>query len=422
MYPSLLRATRRGFLEASLLSGLGLAFAQGARGGQAKAMPTKAKACILIWLNGGPSHIDTFDPKPGTETGGPFGTVATQMAGVRFCEHLKRLAAVSDRLAVIRSLHSKEEDHDRAYRMLHTGSIPTEAVDMPSLGALLAREAHSAHDLPRFVSLLGESHGPGFLGLEFAPLVVNDLDNPIPNLTPGEGVDAGRLRRRLTAVARLNQSFAARTDGPTVADLARLTDQAVRLAASPDVGAFQLSEEPAEVLERYGAAGDNPLFGRACILARRLVERGTAFVEVRLDGWDTHENNFASVGNLLAQLDPALAALISELSERGLLDQTLLVCMGEFGRTPQINPQNGRDHWAHVFSALVAGGGVAGGQVIGASDALGAEVADRPVTVPDLIASLLWAAGSDPQTLYTTPEGRPVRIADGGEVVRELFG
>ena len=414
--------TRRGFIESLVAGGLGLAFSPLPRWAFGARPTNRAKACILVWLNGGPSHIDTFDPKPGTATGGPFRAINTRVAGVQFCEHLPKLADINDRLAVVRSLHSKEEDHDGAYRLLHSGSAQAQGVELPSIGALVARSAAAnRRDLPPFVSILGDSLGPGFLGLEFAPLVVNDLENPIANLTPSEGLDEARLRRRLTAVAKLNQGFARRADPVTVAEIAQLTDQAIRLGKSPDVNAFRLDDEPPAILERYGAAGDAPQFGKACILARRLVERGVSFVEVRLDGWDTHENNFNSVGELLGRLDPGLAGLVADLSERSMLDETLVVCMGEFGRTPRVNPQNGRDHWAHAFSAVVAGGGVRGGQVIGASDETGSEVADRPVSIADFYATLLKAAGVDPSETLTTPEGRPIRIAEGGQIVNELF-
>lgn len=414
--------TRRGFLGSSLAAGLGMAFAPGLESvfGAAGAAG-KAKACILVWLNGGPSHIDTFDPKPGAKSAGQFKAIDTAVAGIRFSEHLPSLAARAGHLAVIRSMTSKEEDHERAYHLLHTGREPDESVDMPSLGAVLTREQPSEGDLPAFVSIQGDSAGAGFLGLEYAPLVINDLDNPVANISLPEDVDPARHARRLGALAALNRGFARRADAERVADSERLAAKALRFQRSTALTAFQIAEEPDSVRESYGATGDTPDFGKACILARRLVEQGVRFVEVRLDGWDTHDNNFGQVAALCGQLDPALAALIGDLAERGLLDETLVVCLGEFGRTPKINPQNGRDHWAHAFSALVAGGGVRGGQVIGATDAEGAQVADRPVTVSDLFATLLAAKGLDPAKQYTTPQGRPIRIADKGQVVQELF-
>jgi len=414
--------TRRGFLGSSLAAGLGLAFSPGMQRifGAEGSSPT-AKACILVWLNGGPSHIDTFDPKPGAKTNGPFKAIGAAAPGMQFCEHLPKLAEQAGRLALIRSMTSKEEDHDRAYRLLHTGSEPNETVDMPSLGAVLTRERPSDGDLPGFVSIQGESAGAGFLGLEYAPFVIDDLDNPVANIALPEGIDLARQSRRLRALESLNHGFARRADSERVADNGRLTAKALRFQRSPALNAFQLGDEPSSVLEAYGAVGDTPQFGKSCIMARRLIEQGVRFVEVRLDGWDTHDNNFATVAELLGQLDPALAALLADLSDRGLLDETLVVCLGEFGRTPKINPQNGRDHWAHAFSALIAGGGVRGGQVIGATDAEGAEVIDRPVSVSDLFATLLTAKGLDPAKQYVTPEGRPIRIADKGQVVHELF-
>ena len=414
--------TRRGFLGSSLAAGLGLAFSPGLeRILGVEATSPKAKACILVWLNGGPSHIDTFDPKPEAKTNGPFKAIDTSAAGMRFCEHLPKLAAQASRLALIRSMTSKEEDHDRAYRLLHTGSEPNETVDMPSLGSVVTHQRPSEGDLPAFVSIQGESAGAGFLGLEYAPFVIDDLDNPVGNIVLPEGIDAGRQSRRLRALESLNKGFSKRADSERVADDERLAAKALRFQRSPALKALQISEEASSVLETYGAVGDAPQFGKSCIMARRLVEQGVRFIEVRLDGWDTHDNNFTTVAELLGQLDPALAALIADLADRGLLDSTLVVCIGEFGRTPKINPQNGRDHWAHAFSVVIAGGGVRGGQVIGATDAEGAEVTDRPVSVSDLFATLLTAKGLDPSKPYTTPDGRPIRIADKGQVVHELF-
>jgi len=419
--------TRRRFLSSSLAAGLGMAFSPGrqrifgAEAATPNATSPKAKACILVWLNGGPSHIDTFDPKPGAKTNGPFAAIDTAVPGMRLCEHLPKLAQQAGRFALIRSMTSKEEDHDRAYRLLHTGAEPNDTVDMPSLGAVITHEQPSDGDLPAFVSIQGDSAGAGFLGLEYAPLIINDLDNPVVNIAVPEGIDEPRQLRRLRALESLNKGFAKRADSDLTADSERLTAKALRFQRSPSLKAFQIGEEPEGTLERYGAVGDTPLFGKSCIMARRLIEQGVRFVEVRLDGWDTHDNNFAQVGGLLGQLDPALAALIADLADRNLLDETLVACIGEFGRTPKINPQNGRDHWAHAFSALVAGGGIRGGQVIGATDAEGAEVSDRPVSVSDLFATLLTAKGLDPARQVTTPQGRPIKIADKGQVVQELF-
>jgi hypothetical protein len=430
--------TRRGFLGAGLASTLGLALSPAFQKLLGKeASGRRARACILLWLNGGPSHIDTLDPKPGQPTNGPFKAIATRVAGVQVSEHLPRLAEQANHLAIVRSLTSKEADHDLAYQLLHTGNLRSETVEYPALGSVVAREwTGEDGDLPAYVALNGSAPGAGFFGVEFAPYVVGNLDAPIDNLGLPEGVDEKRRQRQLQALATLNAGFARRVDRESVAEQERFTARAGRLRHSPALKAFDLGSEKPATLAAYGAPpppmkappeGEAAMeqgspFGKACLIARRLVEHGVRFVEVTLDGWDTHADNFNAVTGLSRQLDAGLAGLVGDLAARGLLGQTLVVCLGEFGRTPEINPQQGRDHWSEVFSAVLAGGGVRGGQVLGASDAKGAHVKDRPVTVPDLYATLLSAFGVSGTQQYRTPEGRPIRLAEKGKVVTELFG
>jgi hypothetical protein len=424
--PSLYRPhqTRRAFLGTGILGTLGLALSPAVQRALAREGPgRRARACILLWLNGGPSHIDTFDPKPGSDTNGPFKAIPTSVPGLQFSEHLPKLAAQARHLAVIRSMTSREQDHERAYQYLHTGNPRDETVDFPSLGAVVARRWSAEDgDLPAFVSINGSSAGPGFFGIDFAPHVITDLDTPLENVSLPEGVDADRVRRRMQGLHALNEGFARRVDPQRVAVHERFGARALRLRQSPALKAFDLSTEKPEVLARYGAVGDEPAFGKACIMARRLVEHGVRFVEVQLDGWDTHADNFNAVAALLKHLDPAFAALVGDLGDRRLLDETLVLCMGEFGRTPQINGMVGRDHWSDAFSVVLAGGGTRGGQAVGSSDARGARVKTRPVTVPDLYASLLAAFGIDARKTYRSTGGRPVRLADRGKVVNELFG
>jgi hypothetical protein len=419
------RPTRRELLGAGLTGALGLALSPAvqallAREGRAR----RARACVLLWLNGGPSHIDTFDPKPGAATGGPFQAIDTAVPGLRLCEHLPKTAERAKHLAVVRSLTSKEADHDRASYLLHTGNNRDETVEHPALGSVVAREWQEEDgDLPAFVSLNGPSAGPGFFGLDYAPHVVGNLDAPADNIALPEGVDEARMDRRLRALDVLDRGFGARVDAGRAAEQRRLVARATRLRKSPALKAFDLSQERPEVLAAYGAAGGGDLsFGKACLAARRLVEAGVRFVEVTLDGWDTHQDNFNQVAGLLGRFDPAFAALTGDLADRGLLEKTLLVCLGEFGRTPQINGDKGRDHWAEAFSAVLAGGGVRGGQAFGATDEQGARVKEAPVGVPDLYATLLAAFGVDGARAYRTPEGRPIKLADKGKVVAGLFG
>ena len=417
---------RRGFLGRGLAGTLGLAFSPTIQAQllAAGAVAPKAKRCVVVWLNGGPSHIDTFDPKPGTPTGGPFQAIDSGVPGLQLSEHLPRLAAEAKHLAVVRSLTSAEADHDRAYQFLHTGNIPSETVAYPALGSVVARQWSGEESaLPTYVAINGNGNGagPGFFGLDYAPYVIGDPSAPFANVAPAEGIGDRRMSRRLKALDAFDAESARSRDARAIADHSRISARARKLMRSPSLAALDLSKESPETRARFAAEGDDAGFGKGCLLALRLLEQGVRFVEVTLDGWDTHADNFTDTAAMMARLDPGLAALVAGLSGRGMLDETLVLCMGEFGRTPTINGTNGRDHWSEAFSAVLAGGGVRGGQVIGSTDDKGASVKDRPVTVPDLFATLLSAFGVDGSKSYQTPEGRPIKLAEKGKVVAELF-
>ena len=422
-YPRLV--TRRQALGAGLLGTIGLALSPAVQRILAADGPTRrAKACILVWLNGGPSHLDTWDPKPDAPADyhGPAQTIDTAAAGVRLSGYFPKLAEQANDLAFIRSITSKEADHDRANFFIHTGNLRSETVDYPALGAVVARTwSEDKDDLPNFVSINGGNGDGGFFGVEFSPHVISDLANPIDNITLPDGVDEDRLTRRLKGLDALNKSFAGRTDPARVADHERFQAKAQRLRTSPALKAFDLKAEKQETIDAYAAGPDDAVFQKSCLMARRLVENGVKFVEVTLDGWDTHADNFNATSALAQVLDPTLSALVRDLKDRSLLNDTLVLCMGEFGRTPKINEQTGRDHWSEAFSVLLAGGGVKGGQAIGLTDEKGEQVKDRPVTIPDYFATLLTALGVDPAKQYHTPGGRPIKLADKGKVVRELF-
>jgi uncharacterized protein (DUF1501 family) len=415
--------TRRGFLRACAAGSTTLAFLPALRSLlAAESAGGPAKSCILIFLEGGPSHIDTFDPKPGAATNGPFEAIDTKIAGVKFGQHLPRLAQAADKLAVIRSLTSREGDHDRATVLLHTGYIPNPALKYPSLGATVARERSTEEDAaPGYVSLYGEQ-GPGFLGPEFGPFRVDNPDQPSAGIDLPEDTTEARLARRLAALERFNASFAAAAGSRRPLDFTRLSQRANRIRQSPSLQPHDLEQEPEALRESYGMNLDDPTLARSCMLARRMVQHGVRFVEIHFGGWDTHADNFNQVQLLCNRLDAALAALVGDLADRGLLETTLVACFGEFGRTPTINGDTGRDHWSDAFSAVLAGGGVRGGQVIGASDGEGAQVKDRPVQVADLHASMFHAFGLDPAQRHQTPDGRIVKLTDGGKVIGELFG
>jgi hypothetical protein len=381
-----------------------------------------AKAAVLVFLDGGPSHIDMFDPKPGQDTGGPFKAIDTRIPGVQFSEHFGKLAGVADRLTIIRSLTSPEGDHDRAQVLLHTGYQPTPALRYPAIGSVVAREtAVEELDLPAFVSF-GDTSGPGYLGHQFAPFVVGDVNNISPNLNLPDGLSESRVSRRLRAMQTLNASFGSRVDGQVAADFTRLAIRANRFRQCPAMKTVDWSAAEPKAWENYGGTQGDGNLARMFLAARRMIEHGAKFVEIRIGGWDTHGDNFNQVAALAAPLDAALAAFLTDLAQRGLLEQTLVAMFGEFGRTPKINGDNGRDHWNDVFSALLAGGGVRGGQAIGKSDDKGEAVADRPVKVADLHATMLAAFGVDPAKQYRTSDGRPIKLTNSGAVVREVFG
>jgi hypothetical protein len=386
--------------------------------------PSAAKACILVWLNGGPSHLDTFDPKPEApdDYRGPVAAIDTAASGVRLSGYFPQLAKEANNFALIRSITSKEADHDRANFFIHTGNLRSETVDYPALGAVVAKTwSEEKDELPNFVSINANNGDGGFFGVEFSPHVISDLGNPIDNLNLPDGVDEDRLSRRLKGLDALNKSFAGRTDPSRVADHERFHAKALRLRTSPALKAFDLKAEKQETIDAYGAGPDDATFQKSCLMARRLVENGVKFVEVMIDGWDTHADNFNATGNLCKTLDPTLSAMLHDLADRGMLNDTLVLCMGEFGRTPKINDQQGRDHWSEAFSVLLAGGGVKGGQAIGQTDEKGEQVKERPVSIPDYFATLLSALGIDPAKQYRTPGGRPIKLADKGKVVTELF-
>jgi uncharacterized protein (DUF1501 family) len=371
----------------------------------------RAKSCILVWLHGGPSHLDLFDLKPDapSEIRGEF-RPAKSVDGVYVSEHLPRIAARMGKLALVRSVTSPEGNHDRATQYLVTGHRPSPAVDYPSMGAVVAKLAAAAGELPAHVSLPRalEWGGPGYLGAAFGAYEPSETAPAIP---------VERLRAREALLRRVDELGGAvkETEARDV-----FFRQAFSLLASERArGAFDLSKEPAGTRAAYG----QHLLGRSCLLARRLVENGARFVSVVDPGWDTHESIFKRLRDgfpgKLPGLDQAYAALVDDLDARGLLRDTLVVLMGEFGRTPKINSSGGRDHWPRVNSVVLAGGGVRPG-VVGKSDAFGELPDERPVSVEDLVATIYTLLGFDPATKLEAPGARPLALVDG-EPVKELL-
>jgi hypothetical protein len=320
-------------------------------------------------------------------------------------------------IALVRSMTNKEGNHQRATYQLHTGYVPSATIKHPNIGCSIVNELGESHfDLPHIVSIGGQTIGAGFLGAALEPFVVQTPEKPPDNTQPK--VAADRFRRRLVLLERLEGAGFERTGGSDrVKDHRALYRQTAKMILSPHMRAFKLDEEPDPLRDAYGRTP----FGQGCLLARRLVQAGATFIEVRSNGWDTHQQNHEKVGKLAGQVDPGFGALITDLKQRGMLEHTLVIWMGEFGRTPKINANAGRDHFPKVFNVGLAGGGVKGGQVIGASNADGTDVKDHPVTVPDLLASLCHALKVDPAKEMMSPIGRPIKIVDGGKPVKALF-
>ncbi|TWT34178.1 DUF1501 domain-containing protein [Blastopirellula retiformator] len=379
--------------------------------------PITQKNIILLWLNGGPATIDLWDLKPGHENGGPFQTCATRSPEIRFSEHLPQLAKCADQMAIVRSMTSKEGDHDRAVHLGRTGYVPQAGIDFPDLGALVAAEVGRDEGLlPSFVSIAppqrGNFAGSGFLGPRFAPMNIAEFGNSPADLQVrnlhSPLIDLERRKRTKMVLGEMDRDFVQTHAGPVAQGYQAAQERAIRLMKPEAVAAFDLEREGEALRDRYG----RNLFGQGCLLARRLVERGTSFVEVTLDGWDTHNDNFNRLQALSTQLDAAMASLVVDLRERGLLESTLVICQGEFGRTPKINVNAGRDHWPRGWSVALAGGGVGRGQVIGATTADGMAVDGDGYVVPDLIASVCTWLGTDYRKQNASNVNRPIRIAD----------
>ena len=376
-----------------------------------------AKRCVVLWMNGGPSHIDTFDPKTGA-VAGPGKSIATNVSGVRISEHLPLLAAKMDKVALLRGVVSKEGNHQRAQELGHTGHTPNPTVATPSLGAWMTKKLPAAGlEIPQFVSLGGPSYGGGFFGHGCDPFVVQNPGVLPENLTSARALSTNRDEKRRAFLGDLDTSFGTRTGDGGVSARSALYSRARTMMGSKAVRAFEIDEESDAVKSAYGDSD----FGRGCLVARRLIEVGVPFIEVVLDKWDTHDDNFGRTKKLMGALDPAMSTLLGELEQRGILDSTLVVCMGEFGRTPRINSKEGRDHHPGAFSVAMAGGGIRGGVVHGETDADGDSVVRDAVSVPDILATAASRIGVDPALVEVTPAGRPIGVTQDGKVIDAII-
>ncbi len=402
------------------------------------------KSVIILWMGGGPASIDIWDLKPGQNTGGEFRPINTSANGVQISEHMSRTAQQMHHLAIIRSLTTTEGDHMRGTQLMHTGYTPNPAIAFPSLGAVASMEipklpGYRDISLPNYITIGGgrQAEGPGFLGMNYAPFTVQNPGTPPENIRPPSGLGNGaieqmeRIRRRQRLFYDLEDQFMTgrsphletEKDRAKFADASKAHQDIYRkgfsLVASKEGKVFDLKGEPARLQEDYGNNG----FGRAALLARRLVEAGVSAVEISLGGWDTHNQTFnAHSTRLQPTLDRAMGTLVRDLADRGMIQNTVIMWMGEFGRTPRINQNNGRDHWARCWSIVVGGGAIRGGQAYGSTTADGMAVANNPTTIADVFATVYRALGIDPATQVRDPIGRPFNISGtNGRVIQGLL-
>jgi uncharacterized protein (DUF1501 family) len=328
------------------------------------------------------------------------------------------MAQQMHQMAIVRSMSTREADHMRGRYYMHTGYVPNPNVEHPSYGSVIAHELASQVpdlEIPPFVSVGGGSVGPGFLGMTWAPFVV-DSSGRVRNLDMG--IDQTRVNQRLEMLATIEKRFIGEERGGSARDHAKVLDRTVKLMTSEQMKAFKIDEEPEAVRERYGTTG----FGRGCLMARRLVEQGVPFVEVDLGGWDNHQGIFNTLAdNKLPELDKAMSALVEDLVQRGIYDDTAVIWMGEFGRTPNINGDGGRDHWARSWSVVVGGAGFRRGVAVGETSSDGKEIITEPYSSQDVMASVLKSLGISLETTFTATNGRPMKIANSGRVIQELF-
>ncbi|HEY1082372.1 MAG TPA: DUF1501 domain-containing protein [Prosthecobacter sp.] len=379
-----------------------------------------AKNVIYLYMSGGQSHMDTWDPKEGVETAGPTKPIKTSADGVRISEYLPLTAQQMHHACVINSLTSTQGAHEQGNYMMHTSYDMRGTIRHPAMGAWLnVFQGGGNSTLPNFVFIGNDSRHPGsgFFPAQYSPLYVSNPENGLKNVRLQPGLTEDRFMKRMNLAEQLDQDFRSTYAHRNVKAYSDMYDDAMAMMKSEDLKAFDLTEEPEELRKSYGKEA----FGQGCLLARRLVERGVRFVEVSLGGWDTHAANFVRVPELCDTLDKGLSTLLQDLNARGLLEDTLVVVTSEFGRTPDINLNVGRDHYPKAFSAVVAGGGIAGGMTYGKTDKEGREVAENKVQIADLNATIAYALGLPLDQVIYSPSKRPFTIADKGQPLTGIF-
>jgi len=424
------RITRREALRAGLAAGAGAVAAASELPAIARAVPPrpqaapKARAVIQMWLWGGPAHMDTLDPKPasGSDYTGPFASpIATNVAGIQIGELLPELAKIADKYSIIRSMTHGNNAHETAAYITQTGRMPGGRIVYPGVGAVVSLfkgyDAGYKGLIPPYIvltQLQGRFSEAGFLGQKAKPFATGGDPNQQRFVVEGvvaQGITDARQKERRELLHSLDTLAIALKEDPGIAAFGQCETQAYDLILGEGRKMFDLSQEKDDLRARYGRS----TFGQSCLMARRLVEQGVPFVTINYQGWDTHKDHFPTMRRKLPEMDRGVATLIQDLSDRGLLDSTIVWWSGEFGRTPRVQweaPWNGgRGHWGPVFSALVAGGGFKGGHVVGASDDKAAEVKDRPVYPSDLIRSMYTLLGIDPEATLPHPQGLDVRVS-----------
>ncbi|MHC4877188.1 MAG: DUF1501 domain-containing protein [Planctomycetota bacterium] len=408
--------TRRSVLQSA--AGLGLSFLMPALDLQAaeKRGSERAKSLLILWMAGGPSQLETWDPHAGSPTGGNAGSISTTLPGADICSLYPQMAEQIGELNIIRSLVSKEGDHERGTVYVKTGYRPDPILEYPAVSAIVARQlTDSQLEIPPHISL-GGGQWPargGYLGASHDAFRIFNPGRHLQNLRAMVGEE--RQQRRLKSLDVVTSAFARGKRLQVERTLhQRTVDNALKMMSSEQLKAFELDDEPAAVRSAYG----DSQFGRGCLVARRLIETGVRAIEVTLTGWDSHASNHEGHVTQAGILDPAFSTLVSDLKQRDLLESTIVLCIGEFGRTPKINPLDGRDHWPNWFSCVVGGGGLAKGLVIGETDPEGQKDATDPIPVNDLYATLLHQLGIDPAEEMMTAIGRPIAFSDGNLITR----
>ncbi len=425
--------SRREFLNVGLIGGLGLtlpAFLKmQAQGAQKSYQNTQGpcKAVIQIFLPGGLAQHESFDPKPfaPSDYRGPFGTIKTNLTGYQFGAHLKDLAAIADKMTVIRSMSHGEAAHERGTHNMFTGYRPNPALKFPSMGSVISHEFGPQHDLPPYVcvpSVPNEYANSGYLSTSFGPFALGsdpaNKDFMVRDLNLPQGINDQRFNRRKSLLETVDHHFRSMENSDALDSMDAFYQHAYQLISSQKAReAFDINKESPSLREQYG----HTQAGQRMILARRLVEAGVRFVSITAGGWDHHADLKGGIEKELPPVDKAVAMLIRDLEQRGMLDSTMVVLSTEFGRTPKINKDGGRDHWPRVFSTMLAGGGIKKGLIYGESDALGGEPEDNKVSVEDFAKTIYHQLGINADKELMSPGGRPIEIVDGGNVIKDII-